>query len=235
MSTGSIFRRLSISKAGFAACVLILAGIVLGVTVHIGFLALFGLGAFGPGFLREMGLLNDLDDMQRAASIRAGYRAYLVSGVFLVTATLIRNWGKLDLGDDFVPASLVVCLMVVVFGIAYSLHFWDVRQAATFVLVAFGLFWAFFVGLSHANEPMALLVEGGAVVVPFLIGAWLCRRWPKLGGVLVLVAAGGLICLFRLYQLHPVERLFSRMFVIFLVPLPLAAIGISLLRYRKEA
>ena len=234
MTPTSFFRRFSIAKVGLAACVTAFAGIILGTTVHVGFFSLFALGAFGPGLLRELGLLHDLDDLQREATRRAGYRAYLASGFFLTLVLIVRKWGELNLGDDMVPASLVLCLLLVVFMLAFGLSFWDVRQAATIVLVALGLFWAAFVVLSHGSEPVAMLTEGAVVVVPFLLGAYLCRRWPRLAGLLILAVAALAVYFFRLYEPQSAQRVFTKLFVVLLIPLPLAALGLALICPRNK-
>jgi len=55
-----------------------------------------------------------------------------------------------------------------------------------FVWVAF---WATFVVLSHANEGVALLAEGGTIVVPLVALALLSWRKPLVGGVGLCLAA----------------------------------------------
>ena len=55
---------------------LVLAGLFL-TEVNWWFLLLAGLGALGPGFLREVGWLHDKDEFQRRADHRAGYHAFL--------------------------------------------------------------------------------------------------------------------------------------------------------------
>jgi hypothetical protein len=47
---------------------------------------------------------------------------------------------------------------------------------------------------------------------------------------LILAVAGFLIYLFHLYNIRTSEQAFQRLFVAFLIPLPLAAIGVALLR-----
>jgi hypothetical protein len=229
MTRISPFRRLSVAKVGFAACLTAFAGLILGITVHIGFFGLFALGAFGPGVLREAGFLHDLDDFQLEAVRRAGYRAYLAGGFFLTAVLIVRQWGQLSLGPDLVPASLVLCLLVVIFMMGYGLSFWDVRQAAAFLLVGVGLFWTVFVVLSHWAEPRALLGEGAVVVAPFFIGAFLARRWPKLAGLLLVAVAAFSVYFFHLYKPGPAPRVFTQLFVITLIPLPLAVLGSALL------
>ena len=56
------------------------------------FLVLVGVGALGPGILRELGWLKDKDEFQRRAAQRAGYLAFLgrrwprVAGAILMAA-----------------------------------------------------------------------------------------------------------------------------------------------------
>jgi hypothetical protein len=233
MSAISPFRRFSISKVGFAASLAAFIGIILGITVHVGFFALFALGAFGPGLRREIGALHDLDDFQLEAVRRAGYRSYLTGGFFLTLILIVRQWGKLNLGPDLVPASLVLCLLLVAFVMAFGLSFWDVRQAAALVLIGVGLFWAAFVILSHWAEPRALLGEGAVVVAPFFLGALLARRWPKLAGLLLLTVAAFSVYFFHLYRQGPAPRVFTQLFVATLIPLPLAVLGAALIVRRK--
>ena len=127
-------------------------GAFLSVSVHMGFLALFAAGAFGPGLLRELGLLRDLDEFQEEAALRSGYRSYLIGGVILTAVVIARQWSTLRLGDDLIPASCVLVLLLVICSVSYSLSFWDVRRAASLVLCGFGLFWLIFVVLSHPHR-----------------------------------------------------------------------------------
>lgn len=64
------------------------ATLIAGVVVLLGFglseiswafLSLAALGTFGPGILRELGILNDQDEFQRRADRQAGYHAFLTA------------------------------------------------------------------------------------------------------------------------------------------------------------
>jgi hypothetical protein len=232
----SVLRRWGFSPVGIVALLLVFAGFFLAVTVHMAFFALVGLGAFGPGVLRQLGLVEDLDECQRQASVRAAHRAYLTGGVFLSSILIVRNWSRLSLGEDLVPASLVLILMLIVYGVSYCLSFWDPRQAAFLVLFGFGFLWLVFVVLSHATEPVPLLMEGGLVAAPFFLAAFLTRRWPRLIGALLLAASIFAVFFFSLVPAPGTEatKVFGKMYVILTLPLPLAMIGLALLR-RKDA
>ena len=67
----SLVEWLRSSPVGFIAFVLFVVGLWLGITAHRGFMILMAMGAFGPGVLRQLGLLNDLDEFQKEASAKA--------------------------------------------------------------------------------------------------------------------------------------------------------------------
>lgn len=58
---------------------LVAIGLWLGVAVHKGFLILMAMGAFGPNVLRQLRLLDDLDEFQDEAASRAGLRAFAMA------------------------------------------------------------------------------------------------------------------------------------------------------------
>ncbi|RPI27253.1 MAG: hypothetical protein EHM61_09055 [Acidobacteria bacterium] len=226
----SLFERWGISPIGITALALVFFGFFLGITIHMAFFLLIAPGAFGPGLLRQLGVIEDLDECQKQASIQAAHRAYLAGGIFLTCVTVARSWTRLSLGEDFVPASLVLILMLVVYGVSYCLSFWDPRQAAFLVLFGFGLIWLTFVVLSHGNEPIALMVEGALVAVPFFIAAFLAKRWPRVIGVLLVAASIAAVFFFHLVPPAGAEadKVFGKIFVILMLPLPLALMGLAL-------
>ncbi|HSM16107.1 MAG TPA: hypothetical protein VK845_03790 [Gemmatimonadales bacterium] len=60
---------------GLIAGGFVIVGVLLLMFVAKGLLFVAGLGAFGPGILRELGWLRDQDEFQRRAAHRAGYHA----------------------------------------------------------------------------------------------------------------------------------------------------------------
>ena len=109
------------SAAGLIALAPVVFGLVLGTTVHMGFLSLMAAGAFGPGVLRQFGLLHDLDEFQKAAADKSGLRAYLATGILLMVVVIAENWNGLSLSNDALPASTVVILMLVIYYSSYCL------------------------------------------------------------------------------------------------------------------
>ncbi len=224
-------RRLAFSKTGAAAIALVVAGLALGFTVHIGFLTLAALGLFGPGVLREAGLIADRDEFEREAARYAGYRAYLAAGAFLVVMIVTKGWGSLSLDNDAVPASIVLALMLVVYLMSYLFNFWGTETASFRVLVTFGAFWSAFVLLSHGTEPMALLMES-LVVLPFFVLAFTARRWPRWTGMALVALAA-----FALHFLNLQRALTGdagAMLVFVLLFVPVVGTGLALIRSRAD-
>ncbi|MBX3432667.1 MAG: hypothetical protein KF847_05055 [Pirellulales bacterium] len=235
MNAGIVSKRkvggqMGITPFTWLAVGLVASGLALGVTVHRGWMILAALGAFGPGVLRELGVLRDFDELQKTAAAKAGLRAYLATGVALFVVVIGQTWNRLDLGTDLVPASLVLTVALVVYYASYCLSFWDPKVAVSRVLWAFGLLWLAFVLMSHGNEPVAALAEGLIVPGPFILGALLCKRWPRAVGAGLLVACAAIICFFGMYQLGDAESRnhAGRMYTITLIPLPLAIAGVAL-------
>ena len=99
------------APAGLIAGALVIAGVLLWMFVNKGLLIVAGLGAFGPGILRELGWLNDQDEFQRQAARRAGYHAWLFSA-------LLTYWG----------ARRTTTVVLLIFG-----SFWLVFGVATII------------------------------------------------------------------------------------------------------
>lgn len=219
------------SPVGFIALVLVVVGLLLGTTVHMGFMSLMAAGAFGPAVLRQLGLLSDLDEFQKEAAAKSGLRAYLVTAILLMVVVIAENWHRLSLGNEQVPASTVVIVMLVVYYASYCLSFWDTRKAVARVLLTFGLLWLAFVVLSHIGEPLALSGEALVVPGPFIVAAILCRWWPRIVGVLLLAASVWSVFFFHMLPLSATgsQEVLRRAFTFVLIPLPLTVAGVALI------
>jgi hypothetical protein len=224
--------RKAVSRVTLIAGGLVIAGSVLAVTVDMMFLLVFGLGVFGPGALREFGVLHDQDEFQREASRAAGYRAYLATGLFLSIWLAVVRRGSVSVeGDLAMSVSTILILLVVVWLLSALLGYWGAQKAASRILLVFGSFWLVFAILSHFTEPGGLLFEA-LVVAPFFLMAWTAYRWPRVTGVF-LVALG--IVVFFWFDL--IEAFGDRMNawpVILTMFLPLMACGLALLRVGVE-
>jgi dipeptide/tripeptide permease len=209
------------------AGLLVVTGILLSLFVSMAFLILVGLGAFGPGLLRELGWLRDEDEFQRQAAYRAGYVAYLVGGFTAVVVISVLKWREANLDG---PVAWVALVLIVLWGswlFASRLRYWGARKMTSRLLVIFGLFWAAFVVGGHWTDPAALLM-GSLVVMPFFLLAWSARRFPRATGIILLVlAAVGFWSFFdvgRAFGTRPTQLL---TFALLLAPL--IACGVALL------
>ena len=211
---------------------LVTAGALLAATVDMLFLLLLAAGAFGPGVLRELGLLRDQDELQRQAARSAGYRAYLVGGTVAAALVAFDRRGTTNVDTDpALAACLVLLVLLVVWLLSALLGFWGARRAVALSLVAFGSFWLLFVVLSHLTEPLVLLVEL-VVAAPFFLLAWTAGRWPRATGVVLLALA---LLAFVQFDLHEAfVELSGGGMVVVLLFLPLVASGVALLRAGAE-
>jgi hypothetical protein len=220
------------SATDFVSLILVVLGLLLGVTVDMLWLSLFVAGALGPALLREAGLLRDRDEFQREASRRAGHRAYLAGALVTAIITVVKNRGTAALDRDAYSASAILAVMIVVYFMTYLFSFWDARAAATRILLAFGTVWLAFVALSHGLS-IAGLMEG-LTVAPFFLFAWLSHRWPRVAGVGLLLVTCGLFWLFKIPRAF--EGNVGSFFVLVVFLLPLLLTGIALLgRGREES
>lgn len=187
--------------AGLIAGGLVVLGVLLWMFVSKSLLFVAGLGAFGPGLLRELGWLNDQDEYQRQAAHRAGYHAYLIGGlsVILVASGLARAQ-ETDAAAEWVRFILVVLWGSWLFSALMA--YWGARKTAARILATFGSFWALFVLASLVGDariprtPHDLwmqvlgLLAGTMFVAPFFVLAWTAGRSPRrTGGWLLAVAA----------------------------------------------
>jgi len=207
-------------------------GCTLGVTVHKGWLALAGLGFFGPGLLRELGLLADRDEYQLLQARTAGHHAYLASGILLLALLIVQGWSTLSFEAEGLAGINLFVWMLLVYFLSYVFQYWGAQRAALRVLLTFGSFWLVFVLLSHGAEGgLALLMEL-LVPLPFFLLALASRRWPRASGGLLVALALFAFWRFGLARVFQGEE--HRLFALLLVFLPILASGLGLL-FGREA
>jgi len=225
---------------GLIAGSLVVVGVLLWMFVAKGLLFVAGLGAFGPGILRELGWLRDHDEFQRMAARRAGYHAYLIGGLATVVVISVLEWqaDNLAITTEWLRLILVISWLSWLFSAL--LAYWGAPKTARRVLLTFGSFWAVFAGASLigevdiANDPVGFLkgfLAACAVVGPFFVFAWTVRRWPRwTGGALLVAGLGLFVLLFPKGNLQGATILLT--YTLLLVPL--LACGIALLRNVPE-
>lgn len=217
---------------GVVAGTLVFLGALLAVTVDMRFLLLTGLGAFGPGFLREFGVLKDQDEFARLATYKAGYYAYLIAGSAAIILIAILKAGKVDLDDGVSQAFAIILAIIWLVSIFASFNrYWGVQKAVVRILIIFGSLWLVFILLSHGTEPMALIMES-LVVLPFFILAWLSLHWPRVAGSLIIMLAIFCFFLFRMYDPGP-TRFMSTVLTFILFICPLIVAGFALLTQKQ--
>ena len=222
----------------FLPLVIVAAGIILWMVAGKAWIALAAVGAFGPGLLRELGVLRDKDEHQVQAARRAGYRAYLVGGsVAAALITLLHLQGEPPrFPTELITFVLVVLWMTWLFD--YVMSYWGPQKTAQRVLLAFGGFWLLFVVLTAFGEADSFLgVLGGLgmgalIVSPFFFGAYAATRWPRPTGVLLLVAAA-----FGLYFFGPRPGPLdwsTQLFTTTVLIVPVLASGLGLVRAEAD-
>lgn len=224
------------TRVGAVATILACGGVLLAITADMSFLVLAALGTFGPGILRELGWLRDQDEFQRQAVRRAGYHAYLAGGFAAILVVAIMRAGTASIEGPPLAATLVLVVLWLTWFFSSVLDFWGPQLAASRTLIVFGSFWLLFVVLSHIQEPASLFMES-LVVLPFFLLAWLVRRWPRVGGVLLLGVAVGTTILFRFFRFQGADpdQVLAKALTFVLFEVPLLASGLALLRLTPRA
>jgi hypothetical protein len=192
-------------------------GLIAGVLVALGvgfwmfgaksLLFVAGLGAFGPGILRELGWLRDQDEFQRQAAHTAGYHAYLIGGLVTAIVASAFAWSETGLPN---PAEWIRMILVVLWGswlLSSAVSYWGAPRATRSMLLTFGAFWTVFavaVLIGDAGDPetpfLATLVGvmvGLLLIAPYFVLAWTVGRWPHGTGVALLGIAAVLLFVFR--------------------------------------
>ena len=200
-----------------------------------------GLGAFGPGILRELGLLRDQDEFQRQAARRAGYHAYLIGGAATILIVSLLEWndGAREVSSAWIRLILIVLWASWMFSAVMA--YWGAQKTTSRILLTFGSFWALFgiaeaFGESSPTETPAESILGwfalALLVVPWFLLAWTVRRWPRATGVALLALAVVFVVVFRQLGSSPLPMA-TRVVVATLLLGPFLACGIALLGVGK--
>ena len=219
------------AQGTLVAGVVVIFGFVLS-EISWAFLSLAALGTFGPGILREMGLLNDQDEFQRRAARRAGYHAFLTTGLFTFLLVAYLRSGDRNVEEPEVAVSLILAVLWFAWFLSSLLSYWGPEKTVSRVLIAFGCVWLVFNIVGNLTDPIALIMQS-LLAAPFFILAYVAKRWPRIAGVVLIAVACFFFYFFHLYEIfgpNPLER--GRGMVIVLFFGPLLVSGIILLRNR---
>lgn len=202
------------------------------------FLLLAALGTFGPGIFRELGWLRDKDEFQLQAAHRAGYHAFLTSGLMAFVLLAFFRSGERAVKDTEELATLFLATLWFTWFLSSMLDYWGPQKMAARILIAFGSAWLVFTIVSNVGSEWTgwgSLLTHPLLTLPFFASAWLSYRWPRIAGVLLLVASIYFMQLFGVFRssnsnLGLVTR--GVTYILFLGPL--LASGVALLGVGNE-
>jgi hypothetical protein len=219
------------TPATLIAAVIVVGGFML-TEVSWWFIVLSGLGAVGPGILRELGWLRDKDEFARRAAQRAGYHAFLVTALAgFVIAGYTRS-GERHLKNPEELATLFLALLWFTWLLSSLLAFWGARKATLRLLLGFGICWLLFCAADSWQHPLGLLMSC-LPAAPFFLLAWLSQRWPRVAGVLLIAAGASMYVFFRFWTNERGGLITQTCTAVLLVG-PLLASGLALLGVRKD-
>lgn len=216
------------SRVTLVATGLIVIGMMM-TAVNEGFLVLVGIGMFGPGVLRELGLVHDKDEFQRRGMRRAGYHAFLVAGIIASLFAAYLRSGDRGLKDLDELATLFLALLWFTWLFSFLLSYWGPQKTAVRILLSFGTLWALFNIFGNMKHPVAMLMQLLIGAAPFFVLAFAAKRWPRIAGVLLLAASIALMFFFGWHDFNNPE-LVTQLLVMLLFLGPLVGSGIALLR-----
>lgn len=223
---------------GLIAGLLVALGVLLFMFVSKGLLFIAGLGAFGPGILRELGWLRDHDEFQREAAHRAGYHAYLVGGMAAVLVLALLQWESTTAEDATEWLRFLVVVLWLTWMFSALLSYWGAATTTSRLLWTVGSFWAVFViaslvgGFRPPTTARAVrldllgLAAGTFFVAPFFVLAWTVRRWPRRTALALLAMAALVLVVLRHTPKLPLSTVVMTRT---LMAGPMVAAGIALL------
>lgn len=206
---------------------LVVAGLLLA-GVSTWFFALSGVGACGPGILREIGLLKDQDEFARRAAQRAGYHAFLATGLFgFVLVAIVRSTeGPLKNPGEL--ATLMLAMLWLTWLLSSLLTFWGARKAALRLLLSCGTAWLVFALADAGPRPLGWLMAS-LPALPFFALAALAWRRPRVAGLLLVAVAGFMYWFFGYWDNDRMGGLIVNTGVALLLCGPLVGCGLALL------
>ena len=149
------------------------------------------LAVFAPSVLREIGVLKDADEWTRGIMHRAGFHGLLaVGGLIALNYLLVLiGWfeSSKDLPMPFTDETMRKAV-IWVFLVSYLIQYWGPREGVFRILMATAV-----VGLAplfgaarHPEYVGTYLLGAGINALVMVVPALLVRRWPRLGGGVLL-------------------------------------------------
>jgi hypothetical protein len=142
--------------------------------------------------LREIGVLKDVDEWSRGIMHRAGFHGLLAVGGLISLNYLSVLTGRYE-PTAVMPApfsdEMVRKAVVWVFLVSYLIQYWGPREGVFRILMAaavVGLAPLFALG-RHPDHAGIYLAGAGINAAVMIVPALLVRRWPRLGGGVLLL------------------------------------------------
>lgn len=188
MPESSLIFRNRVFGVRMVSVVLIATGILLA-SLSGWFYLLTGLGLFGAGLLRELGLLNDKDEFQRQADYRAAYHAFLATGLAAIGLVAWFRSGERIIENPQELVTLLLVLLCFTWFLSSLIDYWGSSKAARRILLVFGCVWLAFAIVSNTGAEWKgwwPLLLHPLLAFPFLGFAWLAGYQRRITGVLLL-------------------------------------------------
>lgn len=149
------------------------------------------LAVFAPSVLREIGVLKDADEWTRGIMHRAGFHGLLAVGGLIALNYLLVLTGRFEPTEVMhVPFSDETMRKAViwVFLVSYLIQYWGPREGVFRILMATAVVGMapLFAVARHPDFAGTYLLGAGINALVMVIPALLVRRWPRLGGGVLL-------------------------------------------------
>jgi len=186
------------------------------------------IGLFGPGVLRELGVLKDQDEYQAGAARRAGHRAFLAGGVTILLLIHFKPWPDgppMSSEMPVIPLSTVILVMLLTYLCSYLLEYWGARRGAAAILGTMAVIGAVGAALDELPDLWHFLVDL-RFTAGFLLGIAISRRYPQVAGLYLFVVV--FLILINHFAFPATDP--SRLMLLAVLVLPPLAAGIAVIK-----
>ena len=164
-------------------------------------LSLVAFAVFAPSILRELGVLNDADELARQIMHRAGFHSALMACALIFLNHLAPALGFQTneiTGHHLLGGEIMRKGVVWVFVVSYLIQYWGAREGVYRMLLVVALMtMASLVGFLSGPGNERLLFASVTIGISLAIAllGLLVRRWPRTGGGVLSVIFIGFLAL----------------------------------------
>ncbi len=193
---------------------------------HLGPLLIVA-GIFGPGILRELGLLRDHDEFQAGVARQAGYHAFLAGGVAILALSHFMPWPLEFSGRQLpkIPLATVMTVMLLTYLCSFLLAYWGARKGAVVILGSMAAIAFLAAALDELPDLWHFLVDL-RFTAGFLLAIAISRRYPAVAGLYLFVMV--LLIILNFFTVGPPQARQNGWLVT--LALPPLAVGLALIR-----